>query len=31
LFGPDAVMFQANFLTYKVEEFRLVIHRVPIV
>jgi hypothetical protein len=23
LFGPDAVMFQANFLTYKVEEFGL--------
>lgn len=31
LFGPDAVMFQAIFLTYKVEEFRFVRPRVPIV
>lgn len=31
LFGPDVVTFQANFLTYKAEEFRLVMHKIPIV
>jgi hypothetical protein len=31
LFGPDVVMFQANFLTYKAEEFRLVMQKVPII
>jgi hypothetical protein len=31
LFRANAVMFEADFLANKVEEFRLVIHRFPIV
>ena len=31
LFGPDTVMFQANFLTYKIKECRLMRQRVAIV